>query len=323
MARFSRRQAAQSNISIITRLQTWLISHAQVLLASLGRLSRAPLSNLLTAAVIGIALALPTGLHVVLDNIQQLSQGWDGSAQISLFLKDSVSDKEAISLARRLSLRPEVEESNAITRTQALEEFQRFSGFGQALEALTENPLPAVVVIKPTQTHSQPEKIEQLVASLDQQIEVDFAQLDVQWVKRLYSIMEIARRGVLVVAALLALAVLLVIGNTIRLDIQNRRDEIVIGKLVGATNAFIRRPFLYSGIWYGLTGGIIAWAMIGLSLLIIREPVERLASLYQSGFQLQGLDFSATLTLLFLASLLGLAGSWLSVGRHLSSIEPT
>ena len=307
----------------VTALRVYLLRHLQVFFYSLGVLSRSPFATLMTTAVIGIALALPSGLHVVLQNAQQLSGGWDGAAQISLFLKRSVPEEEANRLARQIQKLPEVASVNYISRSEALQEFQRLSGFGDALEALKDNPLPSVLVIHPTANASTPAATEKLLQRLQGYPPVDVAQLDMQWVKRLYVIMELVRRGVVVLAALLALAVLLVVGNTIRLAIQNRRDEIVVMKLIGGTDGFIRRPFLYTGFWYGLFGGMIAWLLVSLSLSILRDPVERLTGLYQSQFELSGLDFTTTGMLIGTSILLGLAGSWLAVGRHLRDIEPS
>ena len=307
----------------LTALRVYLLRHLQVFFYSLGVLSRSPFATLMTTAVIGIALALPSGLHVVLQNAQQLSGGWDGAAQISLFLKRTVPEEEANRLARQIQNLPEVASVNYISRSEALQEFQRLSGFGDALEALKDNPLPSVLVIHPTANASTPAATEKLLQRLQAYPPVDVAQLDMQWVKRLYVIMELVRRGVVVLAALLALAVLLVVGNTIRLAIQNRRDEIVVMKLIGGTDGFIRRPFLYTGFWYGLFGGVIAWLLVSLSLSILRDPVERLTGLYQSKFELSGLDITTTGVLIGTSILLGLAGSWLAVGRHLRDIEPS
>lgn len=277
----------------------------------------------MTTAVIGIALALPSGLHVVLKNAQQLSGGWDGAAQISLFLNRSVGDDEAERLAKQIQKLPQVAGVTYISRREALLEFQRLSGFGDALQALKDNPLPSVLVIRPASEASTPKATEALLERLGAYPPVDLAQLDMQWVKRLYVIMELVRRGVVVLAILLAIAVLLVVGNTIRLAIHNRRDEIVVMKLIGGTDGFIRRPFLYTGFWYGLFGGLIAWVLVTLSLSILSDPVERLAGLYQSRFELSGLDLASAIMLLATSILLGLAGSWLAVGRHLREIEPS
>ena len=217
----------------------------------------------------------------------------------------------------------EVSAARVITKAEALAEFQEMSGFGAALDALEANPLPSVVVVQPAATHSDAEAVKTLVAAFATQAEVDVAQFDLQWVKRLYAMMEFVQRGVLVLAALLSVAVLLIVGNTIRLSIENRRDEIEIAKLVGATNAFIRRPFLYTGFWYGLFGGLLAHALVSSALELLREPTRQLALVYYSDFALLGLEGAASTVLVGSGALLGLAGSWVAVGRHLSSIEPS
>jgi len=303
-------------------IKTYFMRHAQVLIYSLGQLWRTPFSMLMTAAVIGIALALPTGMHVLLKNAQHISGGWDGAAKLSLFLKTSTTDEQARNLLNKLQAMPEIAEVDYISREKALAEFKRKSGFGDALTALNENPLPAVLVVTPHLQHNDAEKVENLGNRLRSYKQVELVQLDRQWVKRLYAIMDIVGRGVLVLGAMLAIAVLLVVGNTIRLAIQNRRDEIVIIKLIGGTDAFIRRPFLYTGFWYGFFGGILALVLVYLALLAISSPVETLAGMYQSALTLQKLD-SGTITILLLMSVtLGLGGSWIAVGRHLREIEP-
>ena len=311
-----------STPALPVRARVLLLRHLQVFFYSLGQLSRQPLSLFMTSAVIGIALALPTGLHVLLQNAQQISGGWDGAAQISLFLKNSVSDRQARALARELEQRTDIARVHYLSREQALAEFRQQSGFGDALEALKQNPLPAVLVIEPADSHSQPQQTAALLADLRRNPRVELAQLDMQWVKRLYAIMDIVHRGVLVLAGLLALAVLLVVGNTIRLAIQNRREEIVVMKLIGGTDAFIRRPFLYTGFWYGFFGALFAFLLVHLALLLLSGPVERLTALYHNSFELSRLDGGTTLGLLLAGVLLGLIGSWLAVGRHLRDIEP-
>ena len=301
----------------------YLLRHAQVALSSLGRLIRAPLATLMTATVIGIALALPTGLHVLLDNLQRLSGTWDGAATISLFLKPDLDQSQAEQVAKRLDDDQRVETLTLISRDAALDEFRRLSGFGAALDALDANPLPIVISVQPGADYAKPEQARAMVDHYSAMDEVDFAQLDLQWVRRFDAITRIAMRAVLVIGSLLGIAVLLIVGNTIRLEIQNRRAEIEITKLVGATDAFIRRPFLYCGTWYGLFGGLIASALVSGSLWLLQSPVARLAGLYQSDFGLSAIDAKPALTLLGVSILLGLAGSWLAVGRHLSEIEPT
>lgn len=300
----------------------WLTRHLQVALSSLGRLVRAPFASLMTMAVIGIALALPSCLLLVLGNVQTLSSSWDGAATISLYMKQPVTDDETAELAKNLRLYDEVSEVSVIVRHQALEEFRQLSGFSEVLNTLEDNPLPAVLVVKPDESHSDPQQAQLLADKLGSMGGVEFAQLDLQWVTRFQAIAKIADRVVWVVASLLGLAVILVIVNTIRLEIQSRHAEIEISKLIGATDSFIRRPFLYSGAWYGLFGGLISWLLVTLSLWMLDAPVAHLAGLYQSEFRLSGMDISTFCVLLSCGTLLGLAGSWVAVGRHLNSIEP-
>jgi cell division transport system permease protein len=306
-----------------SKLVSYLSHHLQMFIASLGYLSRQPVSSLMTSAVIAIALALPAGLYVALDNISQLSAGWDSSTRISLFLKQNVDLKQAEKFATSLRLSKEIENVIIIDRDKGLKQFQSISGFGDAIKFLDENPLPHVITVQPVVEHQHPERVIHLVEALQQENQVELAQLDMQWVKRLYTLLDVARRGVWIIGSLLGLAVLLIIGNTIRLDIQNRREAIEVSKLIGASDAFIRRPFLYTGLWYGLSGGLLAWLLIAVSLGIMAEPVQKLAALYHSSYELSGLNHSNIVTLIMISCGLGLGGSWLAVGRHLSEIEPS
>lgn len=306
------------------RLRAWVTRHLQSFFYTLGLLSRAPVATLLTSAVIGMALALPAGLYVLLDNIQDATRGWDGSSDVSLFLRLDAGDEAAGALAARLREWPTVGAARVITRAQALEEFRELSGFADVMDAFSDdNPLPAVVVLTPAVDAGDGAAMETLMAQLQDLPEVDFAQFDLAWLKRLYGILAIVERGVLVVAVLLGAAVLLVVGNTLRLGIENRRREIEIAKLFGATDAFIRRPFLYSGLLYGLLGGLVALALVWVCVLVLDEPIARLTDLYAGDYRLRGLGLLPGLALPLAGGLLGLLGSWLSVGRHLAAIEPS
>jgi cell division transport system permease protein len=313
-----RKRPGKSNV-----LRSYLNHHVQVCLDSLARLVAAPVATLMTTAVIAIALALPTGLYIALSNIGQLSTGWDGSTQISLFLHTSVNLADAEKLKQKLEKHKNISKVDVIDKEKGLKQFKEVSGFGNALQYLDDNPLPIVLVVHPRFLKNQPDNTSKLLGELEKIREVEVAQLDVQWVKRLYTFLEIAQRGILVISIMLAMAVLLIIGNTIRLDIQNRREEIEVSKLIGASDAFIRRPFLYTGIWYGLLGGLLAWMISIASMMLMDAPIHRLAMLYHSEFQLAGLSLSNTLFLLTLSTFLGLTGSWLAVSRHLKEIEPS
>ena len=303
--------------------RTFLQRHAQVALESLGRLYRSRVSSLMTAAVIAIALAMPAGLYLLLDNLGRLGGNWDGQASMSVFLKNSVPAKTADALAKRVREWPEVSSVQLVTPEQALAEFSERSGFADVLEALDENPLPTVLVVLPASDYADPAAASTLRDRFSRLPETELAQLDLQWVQRLAAILDIARRGILVISCLLALAVLLMIGNTIRLEIQNRREEILVTKLIGATNGFVRRPFLYCGIWYGVLGAVIAWVLVETGFLLLSEPVANLAGLYQSDFHLETLPFQLLWVLVVAGMGLGLLGSWLAVGRHLDAIEPS
>jgi len=300
----------------------WLLRHAQMSLSSLGRLSRHPVSTLMTASVIGIALALPSGLHLLVDNVRDLSSAWKGNASVSLFLTDEISDEQARAIQRQIDLRDDVAETRLIDRGQALEEFRRLSGFGEAIDLLDENPLPAVVLVRP-QSHLQgPEAFATMAEELQAYREIALAQVDLQWVERLGAITSTFERGVLILAVLLAAAVMLIVGNTIRLEIENRRGEIEVVKLVGGTDAFIRRPFLYEGLWYGLSGAAIALALVLVALVLLDGPVQRLAGLYEAEFSLALADPFSFFGVLLGGPVLGLVGAWLAVGRHLTQIQP-
>lgn len=308
----------------IGKLRAWLIRHLQTFFYSLGLLSRAPLASFLTAAVIGVALALPAGLYAMLDNVRDATRGWDGSSRISLFLKLDIDADKARDISQRIGDWPDVAGVRVITREQALEEFRALSGFADVMDAFSnDNPLPAVLVVQPRGDGGDTAGMEALVNRLAALPEVDVAQFDLAWLKRLFAILRIVERGVLVLAGLLAAGVLLIVGNTMRLGIENRRQEIEVAKLFGATDAFIRRPFLYSGLLYGAIGGVIAWLLVWVGFMLLDEPVQRLTALYSGEYRLRGLGPWASMVLLGGGALLGLLGSWLSVGRHLAAIEPT
>ena len=280
-----------------------------------------PVSSAMTWLVIGIALALPSGLNVALDNISQLSASWDSPAQISLFLHDEVSDQRARELQSELSARADVSVSRFVSREEALEEFRSLSGFADVLSSLQANPLPHLIVVAPAQDSDQMAAAG-LRAELEAYPDVAQAVLDMEWLQRLNSLMMLGRRLVWAVAGLLILGVLLILGNTIRLAIESRREEIVIVKLVGGSNAFVRRPFLYTGLWYGVGGGLFAGLLVGASLWFLQDTVAELARLYQSDFRLRGLGIMGGLNLIILGGMLGLAGAWLAVSRHLADIQP-
>ncbi len=303
------------------RLSIWVTQHLQALVFSLGQYLRHPIGNILTTAVVGISLALPAGFYLLLENARRISSGWDGAVEFTLFLRQDVRGKDTGELAETLKQDRRIAAVIIVPRDEALAEYKNISGFADAIDALEENPLPDVLLIK-LDDELDAEQQEQLFHKLSALRQTDSLQYDRQWVQRLFILLDIIRWSVWILFVLLATAVLLIVGNTIRLSIYNQKPEIEITKLFGASNAFIQRPFLYSGLWYGVFGAIIAWLLLRLSLQLLKSPVDRLASLYNSQFELSPPGFSHFTILLIVGVILGLGGSWLSVRRHIHAIEP-
>lgn len=303
-------------------IHNYLLRHMQVMLSSLGELWRQPVASAMTLLVIGIALLLPAGLYVILKNVEQVSGEWQHANRISLFLQNEMTDKRGEQLAEQLVSWPDITESSFQSAQQSLNEFREISGLQSLLDTLPTNPLPAVIIIEPEENQPQ-EATEALLERLAALPEVDLAQLDMQWLQRLRSINETGQRGISILAILLSLSVLLIIGNTIRLAILNRQAEIRVIKLVGGTNTFVRRPFLYTGMWYGLLGGVLAWITLLISMLIISGPIDELAALYDSQFKLRWFAGQMLFGLPLSGLLLGVMGAWLAVSRHLNAIEPS
>jgi cell division transport system permease protein len=281
-----------------------------------------PFSNFMTVLVIAIALALPAGLQILLDNGKSLSQSWDGASRISLYLKIDLNESQTKQLADEIRQNLAVERVDVILPEKALADFSARSGFADAIAELDSNPLPPTLVIQPATSHTSPAASEKLLAQFLKRSEVVQAQLDLDWIRKLYALLQLAEKAATALGVALGLAVLLIVGNTIRLSVQNRREEIEVVKLVGATDAFIRRPFLYTGFWYGLLAGLLCWIILEISLLWLQDPVADLAGLYQSQFAISGLNMLKSLQLISFSCGLGLLGSWLSVGRHIRNIEP-
>jgi len=308
--------------TLFRRLLTLPIRHLQQAVGSLGDLWRTPFTSVMTVFVLGISLALPATLHLFVKNAQQVSEQWDSASQITLFLKLSTNDKSAKNLVKRIKLYPQVSDVHYISPKQALKEFKILSGFGQSLEYLDKNPLPATVLVTPTKRASQADAANELLEKLKQEREVDQGKLDLEWLTRLEAMAQLIEDIVIGVALLLCMSVVLIVGNTIRLAILSQHDAIAIMKLVGATDSFIQRPFLYSGVWYGIFGGLLSWLAVSILAQYLTGAISKLTDLYQSNFQLQGLSLNEALSLIAFAVVLGLAGSYISVRKHIRAIEP-
>ena len=305
---------------MMRRLRFYFALHAQNLFGALGRIARQPVGSLMTIVVIAIALAFPAGFRVLLNNAQNISGSWNDAIDFTVYLNMDIDTSTAEQLTRDIESREDVAQAVFISRSDALADFRAYSGFGEALDALDENPLPHALVVRPASGNAA--DIAALVGALESMPDTDFVQLDTAWVERLNGILALARRVVDIATILLGLAVVLVIGNTIRLEINTRREEIQVVKLVGGSDGFIRRPFLYIGFFYGLGGGVMAALTVALSLSLIASPTRALAELYGSGFNLSGLTVLQTLVLLGSGAILGWAGAGIATARHLRAIEP-
>jgi len=301
---------------------TWFERHAQTLVGSLGRLARQPLATILTIAVIGIALALPAALYLVVANARAVTAGLGDTIQLSVYLRLSTTPEQARKVARAIKARRDVGDALLVSPDEGLAEFRALSGIGEALKALAENPLPWVVKLRPATGEDSAAAVEALAADLRKLPEVELVEADTAWVRRLHAMLDALRQLVVLAAAVLALGVLAIVGNTIRLEINGRRAEIEVTKLVGGSNAFVRRPFLYSGFWQGLAGGLLAVALIGIGLAILAAPVARVAAAYGASFALTGLALPEYLAVIGGGALLGLLGAWIAAAFHLRRIEP-
>jgi cell division transport system permease protein len=304
-------------------IEAYFARHAQTLIGSLGRIVNQPFATLMTMGVVAVALALPLLLSLFLSNLSAATGNWNDAFDLSVYMNKKASAARAASVAKQLRQRGDVATVRVITADQALAQFRNDSGFGKALDALSDNPLPDTLIVTPTLPASTPQGTDALKQVIATIADVQAVQLDTEWVKRLHAMLDILRRVVLLTAVLLGAGVVLIVGNTIRLDILNRRQEIEVMKLVGASDGFARRPFLYSGIWYGLGGGLIALILVAVAAVILAKPVDSLAKLYGSQFRLRGLGFTTAAGVLALAVGLAWLGSWLAATRHIRSIEPT
>jgi cell division transport system permease protein len=306
----------------VASVAAWSARHAQALLGSVGRLSRAPVATLLTVMVVGLALALPLALRLLVDNTRAATGDFANAVDVTVYFKADVSLERAQQLRRNAARRAGIAAVTLLPADEALAEFREYSGFGDALAALESNPLPHVLNVRPAPEASGPAQLEQLKRYFAAWPEVEIVQLDTEWVQRFAAILEVLRRLFLVAAAVLGLGVLAVIGNTIRLEIQARRLEIEVTKLVGGSNAFVRRPFLYTGALYGLLGALLAWVLIAAALAFLSGPVDELARLYGSRFTLRAPAQDEIVQLLGAGALLGWLAAWGSTARHLSRIQP-
>ncbi len=309
---------ANTGAAAPSRLGVWFDHHLHSIVFSLGRAVRKPWATLLTVAVMALALALPLGLSIALDNLKHFTGSVQQSRDINLFLKPAVDAAAAERVAETLRGRADVAAVALRTPEQGLAELRDNAGLGDAIAALDDNPLPTLLIVTPAGDDDA-----RLAQSLQGLPQADLVQHDALWRKRLDGWLGFGSRLVQVLSVLLGLGAILVVGNTVRLDIQSRREEIGVLQLLGASDGFIRRPFLYLGTWYGLGAGALALALIGASGLALRPPLAALSQSYGSPFVLHGLDLLHSTLVLAGTALLGWLGAWLVAGHFLRQTRPT
>lgn len=295
----------------------WLDQHLYSFVSSLGRAVRRPWATLLTVGVMAVAFALPLGLWLALQNVGHFAGDVQQSREIDLFLTPETPVARAQALAETLRARDDVASVEVRTPDQGLAEFRQRSGLADSLDLLDGNPLPALLVVVPEGDEAR------LVAALEALPETDLLQHDAAWRERLTGWMGFGERLTWVLAALFGLGALLVVGNTVRLDIQSRREEIGVLQLLGASDGFIRRPFVYLGAWYGLAAGALALGLLTLAALALRDPLAALARSYGSPFALSGLDPLGAALVVLAATVVGWLGAWLVTGHFLRQTRPT
>ena len=299
------------------RFRAWREQHAYSLVSSLGRMLRRPIASLLTIGVMAVAIALPLGLGVALANIERFSGNVRESREISVFLKPAVNAATAGRVADELRQRPDVAAVTIRTPEQGLAEFRQMSDLADSLDLLDENPLPSVLVVQPRDDGKA------LADALRRQPDADLVQHDAVWRERLSAWLAFGERLLWVVAALLGLGVLLVVGNTVRLEIGARREEIAVMQQLGATDGFVRRPFVYLGLCYGVAAGLLALGLLAGAGIALQSSLAGLLASYGGQFRLQGLDAAGAGMLLAVAGFAGWLGAWLASGHHLRQTRPT
>ncbi len=297
-----------------------LMPHLRTLQLTLRRMVATPVSSALSILVMGIAISLPVGMYVLLQNVQELSGHISSTPQVSLFLALDAGKDDAAAVGRRLAQHPSIARAEFVPREQALDQLRRNRGLADVIDGLGRNPLPDAYIAYPKS--SDPKVLETVRDEMQKWPKVEHVQLDAAWARKLDALLGLIRLGLLILAGLLSVALVAITFNTIRLQILTRREEIEISKLIGATDGFIRRPFLYFGFVQGLAGGVAAWLIIAAAVALLDAKLAGLAQLYGTSFSLHYLTSGDSVSLLLFAAYLGWLGAWLSVSQHLWQIEP-
>ena len=308
--------------SFANRIRSWRSHHRLVASQSIRRLIATPVSSMMTILVLAVAITLPAALNIAISNVTQLTGQANDNVQMSLYLQDDISDKKARKITADISRWDSVSSTRYISPQEAKASFNDMEGFAGIIDSLPKNPLPGVIVLTLSEHSLSSEKAINLKKKAMGIKEVASAKIDLEWLQKIHAILGLAQQVAAVLTVLLSIGVMLVVGNTIKLSIDNRREEIIVTKLVGATNAFVRRPFLYMGLWFGIGGALIALALISLCKYALTSALESLSLAYGGEIALSGLGFSNSLVLLLLAALLGWLGAWLAASQHIRALEP-
>ncbi|MEO0422861.1 MAG: permease-like cell division protein FtsX [Pseudomonadota bacterium] len=312
----------------LARLRTYGLRQAQMLIGALGRLARTPTTSILTVAVIGVSLALPLALKLLTDNATRATSAWRYRAEISAYLTPGVAETTLQELATRYRADARISAVEAIPANEGLTWFRENSGMDELLESLTDergdpaNPIPHTLVVVPAPGRDDDASVRALVSELQGLRQVDTVTEDLAWLRRLRATLSLLGQASLLTTVLLGFAALLVIANAIRGDVSARREEIVISRLIGASDGFVRQPFVFSGLWYGFGGGVLAIVLVALALLALGGPVARLAEVYGTSFTLSGLGVGPVATVIGGAAFLGATSAWIAADRVLRSMEP-
>jgi cell division transport system permease protein len=296
-------------------MTAWLHQHRQALGSALARFVKT--AGLLSALVIGVALALPAGGYALLEGLHGLGARLSLEPQISVFLRPEAKRAEADALGTALRADRRIDRVRFVPREEALRELSAVQGVPEVIAALGRNPLPDAFVV-----NVKEEALEPLAADLRKMPAVGHVQADTVWARRLAALAGIGRLALWLLAALLGVGLVAVIFNTIRLQVLTQREEIEVLKLIGATDAFIRRPFYYLGLLQGLAGGVVALAIVGAGLALLNREVRALSESYGSGFRFAFLSAGDAIAIVAFAALIGWLGAYLSVAKHLREMEP-
>lgn len=311
-----------SHHSFTSRIHSWRSHHRLVAAQSIQRLIATPVSSVMTILVLAIAITLPAALNVAITNVAHLTGQASDNVQMSLYLEKTTSDTNGRKLANQMANWNGVNSASYVSPQQAKDSFRAMEGFTEIINSLPENPLPGVIVLilsDQSLTVNQAEALRQQALALR---EVASAKIDLEWLQKVHAIVGLAQQIAAVLTVLLAIGVVLVVGNTIKLSIDTRREEIIVTKLVGATNAFVRRPFLYMGLWFGTGGALIALILISVCKYALTSAIDSLSLVYGGDIELTGLGFTNSLTLLLMGAMLGWLGAWLAASQHIQALEP-